>query len=774
MIKEKRQAKRRVRPQHRGPLMLLGDGLLLFLALTGVCFSVVTAYHVEVFPEVLLPVCVGLSLVFTAIYALRRWWLPLLGAAGLCTLAVWKLWDGLVLGEIWVRCAVVNTLADELRFLDHIAPLADLTKELWIFSATLLLALAAAGMAALLGWAVIRARSGLLVFLLTFPPILPALCITGAPGWLPFLALLTCWTVMLLTGLCAKGDPEGGARATLVALPAAAVLLGLLTVLLPQEDYTQPVWAEDAQKKLVGRLSRIDWGDLSLQGVLSGPFGGFSAAGSVETVDLENAGPLNYTGRTVLRVEAGRPGKLYLRGYSAGIYTGSGWEQLPEEAYKELRSDLEEAGETMRGEGEDPLWGYEPLNFPALTDPDSPYYPVTVENLGAPGGCVYYPYQLLTTPEELAGAQFRNDSYLARGRNVWKHTVYYKPTDLGDWTQLTGEARRAQVAYRQFVQDHYMDLPAGFTDEVIHPWFESLMDGDGSFSVTVGNHDGVPEQFRQALQTVDVVTALLDRTTEYDPDVPALAEGEDFVSCFLNETRKGYCMHYATAATLLLRWYGVPARYVGGFVVNVPKSGTVDVPDSAAHAWVEIYLDGYGWYPVDVTPGYQGNQVAGVEAQATPAPTPTPTPTPSPSPTPKPSSQPNAVPTPAPTAPPEELGEALDWRWLVPPAILAAVVFLFLFRRALAQEFRTRKLEQPDTNRAVLYGYGYYQRLRRWGAGEDGTVEELARKAKFSQHVLTETERESVRARLTREAQRVDRTLPLWKRLIYRYFWGLF
>ena len=37
----------------------------------------------------------------------------------------------------------------------------------------------------------------------------------------------------------------------------------------------------------------------------------------------------------------------------------------------------------------------------------------------------------------------------------------------------------------------------------------------------------------------------------------------------------------------------------------------VSVPDSAAHAWVEIYLDGYGWYPVEVTPGGGESAAAG-------------------------------------------------------------------------------------------------------------------------------------------------------------------
>ena len=61
-------------------------------------------------------------------------------------------------------------------------------------------------------------------------------------------------------------------------------------------------------------------------------------------------------------------------------------------------------------------------------------------------------------------------------------------------------------------------------------------------------------------------------------------------------------MHFASAAVLLLRQLGIPARYVSGFTAELSADETVNVPDSAAHAWVEIYLDGFGWYPVEVTP----------------------------------------------------------------------------------------------------------------------------------------------------------------------------
>ena len=73
-----------------------------------------------------------------------------------------------------------------------------------------------------------------------------------------------------------------------------------------------------------------------------------------------------------------------------------------------------------------------------------------------------------------------------------------------------------------------------------------------------------------------------------------------------------------------------------------------------------------------------------------------------------------------------------------------------------------------------MSAYGYLQRLLTWGGQENARLEELARKAKFSQHRLTEKERGEAAALVLREAGRVDAALPVWKRLAFRYLWGLF
>lgn len=103
----------------------------------------------------------------------------------------------------------------------------------------------------------------------------------------------------------------------------------------------------------------------------------------------------------------------------------------------------------------------------------------------------------------------------------------------------------------------------------------------------------------------------------------------DYITHFLLESKRGYCAHFASAATMLFREMGVHARYVEGYAfsyLNVVQDGTLvegaeysdyydgyspigetalvemEIPDAYAHAWVEIYVKGRGWIVVDPTP----------------------------------------------------------------------------------------------------------------------------------------------------------------------------
>ena len=107
-----------------------------------------------------------------------------------------------------------------------------------------------------------------------------------------------------------------------------------------------------------------------------------------------------------------------------------------------------------------------------------------------------------------------------------------------------------------------------------------------------------------------VVSYWLRTQNAYDLELDKLSPGEDAIEYFLGTSKKGYCVHFASAGTLVLRELGVPARYVTGFMVKPDavtyEDGTykASVLDSNAHAWVEIYMENYGWIPVEMTPGY--------------------------------------------------------------------------------------------------------------------------------------------------------------------------
>ena len=119
-------------------------------------------------------------------------------------------------------------------------------------------------------------------------------------------------------------------------------------------------------------------------------------------------------------------------------------------------------------------------------------------------------------------------------------------------------------------------------------------------------------------------------------------ENEDFVQYFLTESKQGYCTYFASSAVLMFRELGIPARYVEGYVITPDQitkgekirrpdawieytsegtlskeqaAYTFNVKDASAHAWVEIFMPGYGWVTVEVTPAYSLDGITGTQQE---------------------------------------------------------------------------------------------------------------------------------------------------------------
>ncbi len=113
------------------------------------------------------------------------------------------------------------------------------------------------------------------------------------------------------------------------------------------------------------------------------------------------------------------------------------------------------------------------------------------------------------------------------------------------------------------------------------------------------------------LQIAADVRSILSNKESYNLYLDDIPAGCDTIQYFLETGHEGYCMHFASAGVLLLQEFGVPARYASGYIVKASsfqkENGqyTAKVLDRNAHAWAEIYLEGYGWVPYEMTPGYQ-------------------------------------------------------------------------------------------------------------------------------------------------------------------------
>ena len=110
---------------------------------------------------------------------------------------------------------------------------------------------------------------------------------------------------------------------------------------------------------------------------------------------------------------------------------------------------------------------------------------------------------------------------------------------------------------------------------------------------------GSPDRF----DAVDAIENYLRSNEKYDLDSPEPQRGDDAVDDFLFVSHRGFCEQFATAAVVMLRSVGVPARLVTGYAFGDTASdpGRRIFRGTDAHAWVQVYYPGFGWIDSDPT-----------------------------------------------------------------------------------------------------------------------------------------------------------------------------
>lgn len=93
--------------------------------------------------------------------------------------------------------------------------------------------------------------------------------------------------------------------------------------------------------------------------------------------------------------------------------------------------------------------------------------------------------------------------------------------------------------------------------------------------------------------------------------IDAPPEGADSVAYFLFTRQTGYCLHFASAAVIMLRSIDIPSRLIVGYLPGEPGDipGQYILRDRYYHAWPQVYFPGYGWVDIEATPGDSSSQM---------------------------------------------------------------------------------------------------------------------------------------------------------------------
>lgn len=446
-------------------------------------------------------------------------------------------------------------------------------------------------------------------------------------------------------------------------------LYGLASLFLSRERYEEMESIKELKAKVEAPFYAMSWDEFVDKVKDSFDFMSFhTAVGGLDGGKLGDVDEVVFTQSeqlTVLAPYSSIENGLYLKGYVGSVYTGTSWdahEAEEKEAYQKL----------LKKENWDAYSPFNQISNLLLKNEsgngviyefsgwmDSAWTlahrgQIRINYKGATERFLYVPYHMNVS--QYINTEPVQDLYIKPKikEKEYEWDYYFNP----DYTFLSlvyntlepyySPFYQQEKLYREFVYDAYTKVP----DEGME-----RLKGDMAKALTENS-------FNNYMEYVDYVIHFIHSKTSYSLSPGKLPKDRDYVEYFIYENNIGYCAHYATAATLMLRMLGIPARYVEGYAVDRTMSssdGTYgdmifedtsiypldqnvverQVLDSNAHAWIEIYAGAVGWIPVEVTPGSnyvnnsevlfsleQETQLPGQQEEGivTEAPTPTPTP----------------------------------------------------------------------------------------------------------------------------------------------------
>ena len=603
----------------------------------------------------------------------------------------------------------------------------------------------------------LTSKSGRTVFSLlgSLPVFAGCIAVNGRPSVFVIICLMLFWALLLIGGNYYGEESNQGRTLSILALPLAALLCALVLWQKPAKyDYNaQPTDMVEKFDRLGSAFS--SWinsreGGLNLFPGETAQQSGTSSAESDNSpirfpgvswgmgdgaLSLNSSASAQDREKLILRVRAETDGYMYLRCFSYGDYTGTGWRRA-----------------------EEPENSISSLDFTALAlaaKADSARHSLDIR-FASGVDVAAVPYYSVQSAD--------SDIYVpAEGRNY--SASYYSSDGSWDSLSLPEEYAQDELSYRSYATTEYTALPEGTKANVLQLIQQTGLRADSP--------DIIAE-----------VASYVRSCASYDLDTQPYPT-EDYAVYFLQNAETGYCVHYATAAAVIYRALGIPARVTDGFLFRAQAGEVVDVLQANEHAWVEVYLDGLGWIPVEVTGSGGVTEPAPQEAAVTETPDEE-TPPPLERDEPEESAPPVQTPQPSDTIPvgpihtqtePESKSTSQTlirfWNALTLILLLAVIFSLLPVSRLLRLRLRQRRISQPDRKKAAVWVWRTAVKASRFGAELPESITACAEKAAFSQHGISEEELHTMQNALQTMLDNCYNGLSPVKKFIFKFFFAL-
>ena len=117
--------------------------------------------------------------------------------------------------------------------------------------------------------------------------------------------------------------------------------------------------------------------------------------------------------------------------------------------------------------------------------------------------------------------------------------------------------------YGRYVEETYLSVPEYVWDLEAYREISSLL------------REVPASQDKWRMYVAETVSDFLRSNYVYSWDLDKIGNSTDPIQYFLEEGGEGYCIHFATAAAVIYRTLGIPARICEGYLVSFPAGNTV-------------------------------------------------------------------------------------------------------------------------------------------------------------------------------------------------------